>query len=108
LRTSIIHNLIKYLIDQTELLFYIIFCNLSIAICLTDENKLVKKLDGHCAINICFGRGQKDEVFVRHRDVRNSIQEEDWIISVFLCGYYLRTVMLYLGTSDVVLKRAID
>ena len=65
-------------------------------------------MDRHSSIHVGFGGCQEDEVFVWHWDVGDSIEKEDWIVSVLFGGHYLGTVVLDLGTSYVVFKGAVD
>lgn len=107
LRTSVIHDLIKYLIDETKLLLDVVLGDLAIAVGLADKDELIEKLDGHCSVYVGLGGGQEDEILVWDGDVRNPIEEKDRIVSVFLGGDHLRAIVLDLGTSDVVLEGAV-
>lgn len=108
MRTAVIHHLIQYLIDETELLLHVVFGDLAIAVCLADEDELVKKLNRHGSIHVGLGGGQEDEVLIGDGDVADSIEEQDRVITIFLGGDHLRAVVLDLGTSDVVLEGTVD
>ena len=108
MRTPIIHNLIQYLVDEAELLLHVVFGDLAIAICLTDEDELIQKLDGHGSVKVGLGGGQEDEVLIGDGDVADPIEQQDGVITVFLGGDHLRAVVLDFGTSDVVLEGTVD
>ena len=88
LRTAVVHDLIKYLIDETELFLDIVLGDLPIAICLTDEDELVEELHCHGCIEVGLGCGQKDEVLVWHSHIADSIQQQNRTVPVLLgCDY---------------------
>ena len=59
MRTAVVHDLIKYLIDETKLFLDIVLGDLPITICLADEDKLVEELHCHGCIEVGLGGGQK-------------------------------------------------
>lgn len=108
MRTSVIHDLIENFVDETELFFDIILSDFPLAIGLADEDERVKKLDGHGSVDVGLGGGQKDEILVRHRDVRHSIEVQNRVVPVLLRGDDLRAVVQNLSASDVVLEGSVD
>ena len=88
LRTAVVHDLIKYFIDETELFLDIILGDFPITIRLADEDELVEELHRHGCIEVGLGGSQKDEVLVRHSHIADPIQQQNRTVPVLLgCDY---------------------
>ena len=74
MRTAVIHDFIKDLIDETKLFFDIVLSDLPIAIGFADEDELVEELDGHGSVDVGLGGRQEDQIFVGHCDIGDPVQ----------------------------------
>ena len=74
MRTAVIHDFIKNLIDETKLFLDIVLSDLPIAIGFADEDELVEELDGHGSVDVGLGGGQEDQIFVGHSDIGDPVQ----------------------------------
>ena len=74
MRTAVIHDFIKNLIDETKLFLDIVLSDLPIAIGFADEDELVEELDGHGSVDVGLGGGQEDQIFVGHCDIGDPVQ----------------------------------
>ena len=108
LGTAVVHDLIQDFINERKLLLDIIFGDISIEVGFTDEDEMIEELNGHGAIDIGFGGGEKDEILVGDTHVRNTIHEKDGILTVLFGGDNLRAVVGYFSTCNIILEAPID